>query len=225
MYDENLFQFQLRDSYWPWENKTTRKDRLESLCQELYHDTVEVWIEKAFEARIRSDLAVFLRQIGRQKAATVKRLKFLKNENTCTSPEAKQAGWAIEVVTQLLKCYAPGVRQIKICRVAIPVFGLKREDCVHWDVFENGPFEANHHGLKTLEGMRLSPPLWGPDDAEHDLKRYRPDSVRLEEEEAVHQAVLDMVQEITWLNYLRVTGDDGIRLKVEDLQTLVKNRN
>lgn len=51
--------------------------------------------------------------------------------------------------------------------------------------------------------------------------------MRLEEEKAIYQAISDMVQELTWLNHLRVTGldeDDQTRRKVEDLQTLVKNR-
>ena len=188
---------------------------------------MESWIEKASKAQIRSDFAVFLRQVGRQKASSVRRLKFLKNEDTWTSFDAKQAGWAIEVVTQLLKCYAQGVRQIKICRVPIPEFDfIEREIYIHWDEFEYGPFEPTDDGLKTFEDKELSPALWDSDDA-HPSLRFRPDSVRLEEEKAICQAIIAMVQEITWLSHLRVTGLDGdnqTRQKVEDLQTLVNNR-
>ena len=170
----------------------------------------------------------------------LKRLKFLKNEDTWTLLEAEQAGWAIEVVTRLLKCYAPGVRQIKIFRVPIPpipplVDSIQREDCVywdesdcvHWDEFEDGPFEADHQGL-SLEDMRSPPALWDSDD-EDSLHRllFRSNLVRLKEEMAIYQAIVGMIQEITWLNHLRVTGFDGdyqTRRKVEDLQTLVKNR-
>ena len=232
LYRGNVFQFQLRDTYRPWEDDTTERFRLESLYQSLYHNNVESWIEKASEARIRSDFAVFLRQIGRQKAASVRRLKFLKNKDTLTSPKAQQAGWAIEVVTQLLKCYAPGVRQIKICHVPVPEFGfIEREVYVHWDEFEYGPFEPSPNYLETLEGMRLPPALWDSDDAHpslFSLLKFRPNSVRLEEEKAIYQAIIDMVQEITWLTNLRVTGldgDDQIRRRVDDLQTLVKNRS
>ena len=38
LYCRNLFQFHLRDSPRPWEDERTRKDRLESLCQDLYLD-------------------------------------------------------------------------------------------------------------------------------------------------------------------------------------------
>lgn len=229
LYYANIFQFQLQDSSRLWENNTERKLMLESLCQKLYHNTVESWSAMSSKALIRSDLAVFLRQIGRQNAANLKRLKFLRNEDSPSSFDAKQAGWAIEVVAQLLKCYAPGVRQIKICCVPIPQFEfIGRRIYIHWDDFEYGPFEPTDNDLKPLEDTGLQPALWDLDDENslHDLS-FRPGSVRLEEEKAIYQAISDMVQELTWLNHLRVTGldeDDQTRRKVEDLQTLVKNR-
>lgn len=156
LYYANIFQFQLQDSSRLWENNTERKLMLESLCQKLYHNTVESWSAMSSKALIRSDLAVFLRQIGRQNAANLKRLKFLRNEDSPSSFDAKQAGWAIEVVAQLLKCYAPGVRQIKICCVPIPQFEfIGRRIYIHWDDFEYGPFEPTDNDLKPLEDTGL----------------------------------------------------------------------
>ena len=199
LYYENIFHFKLRYSNRPWENNATGKLRLETLCQELYHKTVESWREEPSKSPIYSDLAIFLRQIGRQNAASVRRLQLSIYEYHRTCSDAKQSGWPMEVVTQLLKYHALNIRQIKICHFINP----DSEELRHkfwWSQVIDGP------GVPT-------------DD--------RPDLVRLEEAKALCQAIAGMVQEITWLKHLRITGFEGEgqhRQVMEDLQTLVNKR-
>ena len=222
LYARNLFHFYFNDvccMYKKWERDTAGKYRLEISCRELYHNSDEVRFKNASRAVTQSTLAVFMRQIGRQNAASLNRLKVVIPRSQAPSPflsRATEAAWTIDMTTQLLKHHAPRVRRLKIYFIS----GYRYDgDCRnHWDDFEDGPFDTTSDGLK---------PSW---DERFPLKPcLAPRSPFVYEvEKIICQAIADMVQEITWLKQLRIAGfeeDDPHRQGIEDLQALVKNRH
>lgn len=65
------------------------------------------------------------------------------------------------------------------------------------------------------------------DDEGPDGQSRPPLACRREEQETMHKAIADMVQEITWLKQLSFAGfdeDDPVYQKMKDLQMLVKTR-
>ena len=75
---------------------------------------MNTWIKKAGKARIYSAIAIFLRQIGRQNAASVRGLILSIEADFCTGFISGYSVRTIEVMTQLLKYHAPGIREIQI---------------------------------------------------------------------------------------------------------------
>ena len=77
-----------------------------------------------------------------------------------------------------------------------------------WIEIDTGPSELFDDGYSSLD---------------------RPDpAVCQEEQEAMQEAVADMVREITWLEHLSFAGFDGVGLtyqKMKELQTLVRTRH
>ncbi|CAD6578744.1 MAG: hypothetical protein ASARMPRED_008826 [Alectoria sarmentosa] len=135
LYGENVFLFQLEES-------------LEGFMH--CHN-----IPRAVKDSI---LATFLRQVGQQNAATLKKLALITDKAD-------------------MHVYAQRA-QIMICR------GLDG-----WIEIDTGPSELFDDGYSSLD---------------------RPDpAVCQEEQEAMQEAVADMVREITWLEHLSFAGFDG----------------
>lgn len=129
--------------------------------------------------------------------------------------DCPKAGWFLQAITQLLKSYVPGVRQVKI-----------RRGTGDWDEFEMGPFTPSHDTLddgenKYSHNSRVS--IVAPGN----YRSKPPPEIRREQEEAMHRAIADMVQQITWLKLLSFAGfdeKDSTYQKMEELQALVKAR-
>ena len=221
LYSRNLFHFYFDDMcriYDKWARDTTGKYRLETWCRELYHHTDEIWVEDPPGAMTQFTLAVFMRQIGRQNAASLSRLKVIIQRTQAPSPflwRDTEDISTIDMIRQLLKHHAPGVRHLKI--YCIPSYRYDGDRRNHWDDFEDGPFETTSDGLKPSwdERFPLNPRL-GPRSP-----------VDYKAEKVFCQAIADMAQEITWLKQLRIAGfdEDGPnRQRVEDLRALLNDR-
>ena len=209
LYSINLFQFQLGESLLSSKPNILRQERLEYLRRKLYQDPAELWGVNDHESLICSPFAVFLRQIGQRNAASLKRLKFVGGINgRWIDPMGQQAGAGIEVFTQLLKHHVPGVRQVKICR------GPDQ-----WDEFEDGIFGVED----VLEDEAVSPAPWDIfTGCVPSLHLARPD-----EQSVMCEAIEELVEKVTWLKRLSVTGfghGSPASRKIEELEAIVKAR-
>ena len=210
LYSINLFQFRIGEAPLSSEPNILRQERLEYLRRKLYQDPAELWGVNDQESLICSPFAVFLRQIGQRNAASLKRLKFVGGINgRWADPMGQQAGAGIEVFTQLLKYHVPGARQVKICR------GPDQ-----WDEFEDGIFEPVED---VLEDEAASPVLWDIfPGCVPPLLSARPD-----EQNVMCRAIEELVENVTWLKRLSVTGfghDSPASRKIEELEAIVKAR-
>ncbi len=120
--------------------------------------------------------------------------------------------WAIHEITQLIKCHAPGVCQVNVCR-----------NVTHWEELEDGSFVLVNEGFEYSSGWSE---MWDSEDEDED--GLRPDTtIRQLEQKAMYKGIEEMVGEITWLKDLTVTGFEKIDPawpKVERLQAIVKSR-
>ena len=117
------------------------------------------------------------------------------------------------MVTNLVKCHAPGVRQMKICY-----------DLNHWDAFENGLFEPVDHEAKYCGTVDS---IFHDDKFPPKLEKWC-DVLRRTEQKTLYQAVGKMTQDITWLKQLRITGfeeERDVQQKIEEFQALIQARN
>ena len=133
LYSENIFHFQPRQDD-ALLHDDFAKDNLEALCRDFYPNPEVHFIERPLRTPIYSILAVFLRQIGQQNAASLKTLMFftgMVNFSGC----AQDAGQSIEVVTQILKFHVPGLGRVIICRGLTVCDGLEYD---HWELFDEG---------------------------------------------------------------------------------------
>ena len=236
LYSMNLFQFKPGKSLLSSKPNMLRQERLEYLRRKLYQDPAELWGVNDHESLICSPFAVFLRQIGQRNAASLKRLKFVGGINgRGIDPMGQQAGAGIEVFTQLLKYHVPGARQVKICR------GPDQ-----WDEFEDGIFEVEDGILEVEDGIlevehmledeAVSPALWDilEDEAVSPALWYMCTGcvpslhlARPDEQIVMCRAIEELVEKVTWLKRLSVTGfghDSPVSRKIEELEAIVKAR-
>ncbi len=178
------------------------QDKLESFCRELYLNPAG-YLE-------RCPFAMFLRQIGQKNAASLRRLRFVGG-GSWHFDYSSTMFWAFQEITRLLKHRAPGVCQVKICR-----------DVTYREELEDGSFELNKGSEFSIGWTKM----WGSEDGGED--GHRPHAmIRRREQEAMYKAIEEMVEEITWLKDLTVTGfekKDPARPKIENLQAMVKSR-
>ena len=122
--------------------------------------------------------------------------------------EASTSLWAIHEITQLLKHHAPGICQVNV---------NYREE------LEDGSFRLVNEGFEFNS-------VWSEmggseEEGEDGLRPYA--SIRHLEQNAMYKGIEEMVEEITWLKDLTVTGfekRDPARPKIEKLQAMVKSR-
>lgn len=215
LYSGNVFQFYLR-----------RGDAKS-------HPGYKGWNETPTDALNSIIFAIFLRQIGQQNAASLKRLKFFVPE-VYARTHTQLAGCAIQVFTQLLKCHVPGVRQVKICRGLVDQDQYEKEPAKLVDDGLEG-FGENDSDHTTKSQAQMFAPKQTEmvsndadfDDQGTDGHYHPPSAVRREEQEAMYKATADMVQEITWLDQLSFAGfDQDVPAfeKMKQLEALVKVR-
>ena len=154
------------------------KGILEALCRALSPNPVALWTQGAARIPAHATFAVLLRQIGQQNAASLKKLMFITRE-AYYKKSTQEAGQTIQMVTQLLKARTPRLRWVAICR------GVDS-----WDKHEDAPMGSR--GLSEI------------DEEEDGIPRI----FRRKEQEAIHKAVADLVQEVTWLKQLSFAGFD-----------------
>ncbi|KAL9062218.1 MAG: hypothetical protein Q9161_009835 [Pseudevernia consocians] len=133
LYSENIFQFQPREDDALLLDGFA-KDNLKVLCREFYPNPEVHLTETPLTTPIYSILAVFLRQIGQQNAASLKTLMFFTGIANF-SAYAQDAGQSIEVVTQILKFHVPGLGQLVVCRGLTGRDGRKYD---HWELLDKG---------------------------------------------------------------------------------------
>ena len=211
LYCENVFGFSLCNHVEFWHAKPKRQDlwnEAENFCRDIYRNSGKRWDEKGLYSLRTSGFVPFLQQIGPKNAASMKRLKFYYKWSRIA--KTQWHGWAIEMNALLLKYHVPGIQQMKIC------YG-SYHDSMDWDDFENGLFEPVEVGMKECLNLRLPWEFFALDPINEVLGQ-----------EVICKAIENMVKEVHWLQHLRVTGldeYDQIRQRIENLQTLVKNRH
>ena len=213
LYSENTFQFRLNVIRLPWDFNVSKKEVLRYLDQEVRPKLLYCKNEKADSALFRSDLAVFLRQIGQLNAASLKKLKIIRQEKVWQYSELQETGWTIAMVAQLLKCHTPAVSQIKLCLTS-----------VLWDEFENGPFELVEDEVEN----HTRPDMWDSDDeSDWDYPLHERLSASEQEQEALFNAIGFLIEKVSSLKQLRITGfhkSHRIYPKIQKLQAWVSNR-
>ena len=225
LYGRNVFGFPLWNLRSAWHLELQRQDwriEAETFCRDIYQNPEKHWNEneKFLQALGILGFTSFVQQIGQQNTVSMKRLRFdhylgFSTGLSWTTKAAQEAtqcyGWAIEVITLLLKYHFSGIQQIKFCH------GFYTAP-IHWDGFENGPFEpieSDH-----LHAFNLQNQLDKYSSGERLLGAWQ--------REIICKAIESMIEEVHWLQCLRITGlhdYDRICQRVEDLQTLVKSRH
>lgn len=211
LYGENVFSFWLAKGLLS-NPSYPGLQTLEALCQRIYQNPAGDWDDEFHGALDYSTFPIFLRTIGKQSTASLKKLIFGAGEHA----DAQNAGWAIQVVTQLLKYHVPSLRQVKICR-----------DLGGWDEFEDGPFTPSYDISDDRRNESSHNNKFGSPFVSRYLAKNSLDAVRRKQEEAMYKAVTDMVQEITWLKQLSFDGFDEKEptyQKMKELQALVRAR-
>ena len=227
LYKGNIFHFQLNQiSLMPG---LSEQNNFKASCQELYRNPVECWDDGSRSALNASSFAIFLRQIGQQNAASCRKLRFVA-QNVHTDLDAHIIGSSIQLVTRLLECHVPGVRQVKISY-----------NGDHWDRFESAHLEMfgkgsesfesqgnnNSHPKKSAHEDSPLPTFWDFDEESQDELTNPLLDVRGKEQVATYRATFHMVQMIPWLKHLSVVGFDKdlpAYQKMKDLETLVRTR-
>ncbi len=119
--------------------------------------------------------------------------------------------WAIHESTQLLKHHAPGICQVNVCR-----------NVNHREELEDGPFKLVNEAFEFISGWSM----WDSEDEGEDGLRPHA-TIRQLEQKAMYRGIEEMVEEISWLKDLTVTGfekNNPARPKIEKLQAMVKSR-
>ena len=214
LYGENTFQFRLNVIHPPWDYNVTKKEVHRYLDQEVHAKLLYCKNEKADSALFRCDLAVFLRQVGQLNAASLKKLKIIRQEKAWQYHELQETGWTIAMVARLLKCHTPAVTQIKICLTS-----------VLWDEFENGPFQLVED---EVENNTRTLDMWDSDDeSDWDYPFDARLSASENEQEALFNGIGYLVEKVPSLKQLRVTGfnkSHRVYQKIQKLQAWVSNR-
>ena len=216
LYGRNVFGFSPWEMCNWWDPVLDAKEwwiKAKIFCRDIYRNPKNHRNERAFFPLRMSAFASSLQQIGKQNAATMKRLRFYQELFW-----AKRPGLAIEVNTLLLKYHVPDIQQIKLC------YGFCRSPD-QWDEFESRLFEPVKGGLKKNYILYELSNSNGHHETPQDTGLDREREVR--QQEVICKAIENMIKELHWLQHLRVTGLDQFdqtRQRIEDLQTLVKNR-
>ena len=208
LYGQNTFQFRLSCVSPPWDYDPTKKEVRRYLDEQVHPKVLYCKDGKADSAPFGCSLAMFLRRIGQLNAASLKKLRFVREEKTWQYADVHEAGWAIALFARLLKCLTPAVSQIKVCLTSIV-----------WDDFEIGPFElvedeTEHHTDSDDE-----------DDGRLDYPLSEWDPIFRGKQEALYTAIKYLAEQLFSLKQLRVTGvhqGDADYQRIQKLQTWVK---
>ena len=120
------------------------------------------------------------------------------------------------MITQLLKSHVPGAREVKICHDPF-------QDPDHWDAFEDGIFEPVDEIMEDDPASPFAREIQLPSALGGNPLHF---STR-ETQDAMCRAMEEIVEKVTWLKRLRITGfgqESAASDKVEELEAMVNAR-